>query len=200
MQYSEKEIKIFNAVLELSANGHEVYNLTVQEIATQAGIGKGTIYEYFRTKDQILAMTLIYATNNENLRAKEKLDKTDGFKQKVYMLYDFIIDGINNQFSSYNLIMSIGGIRYIPLSMREYCMEVEIIMNKTKELVQEIVECGFKEGLITAPIDSEYLEIVINANLMSIGKASSMMKNLNTNNDLLKTKEYCYHMLIKSLN
>ena len=45
--YSPKEIAAFRGLLQLAAGGNCFSNIKVQDIATAAGIGKGTLYEYF---------------------------------------------------------------------------------------------------------------------------------------------------------
>lgn len=48
--YSPKEIAAFRGLLQLAAGGNCFSNIKVQDIATAAGIGKGTLYEYFSRK------------------------------------------------------------------------------------------------------------------------------------------------------
>ena len=47
--------KIFQGVLSLAQQGVPMYEVKVQAIATAAGLGKGTLYEYFSSKEEILA-------------------------------------------------------------------------------------------------------------------------------------------------
>ena len=43
--YTEKQQKIFGAVLDLAKQGENLYTVKVQDIATAAGGGKGTLHE-----------------------------------------------------------------------------------------------------------------------------------------------------------
>ena len=58
--YSPKEIAAFRGLLQLAAGGNCFSNIKVQDIATAAGIGKGTLYEYFSSKEDILSCTMLY--------------------------------------------------------------------------------------------------------------------------------------------
>lgn len=50
-----KELKILDAAAELIAeNQNAVHTLRVADIAHRAGVGKGTVYEYFSSKEEIL--------------------------------------------------------------------------------------------------------------------------------------------------
>lgn len=57
---SEKEKAIYMAVAELMNEGANLNALTVSEITGRAGIGKGTAYEYFADKDEMIAKALFY--------------------------------------------------------------------------------------------------------------------------------------------
>ena len=43
------------AVFRLLARGEKMYSVTVQQIAEEAGIGKGTVYEYFTSREEIIS-------------------------------------------------------------------------------------------------------------------------------------------------
>lgn len=57
---SPKKAAIYQAVLELFEEGADLGSLTVSEITARAGIGKGTAYEYFTDKEEMIAKALFY--------------------------------------------------------------------------------------------------------------------------------------------
>jgi len=58
--YPPKVRAMYEAVLELFASGRELSTLKVSEITSKAGIGKGTAYEYFSTKEEIIVGAIEY--------------------------------------------------------------------------------------------------------------------------------------------
>ena len=48
----EREIALYEAALRLIARGVSPAAMKVQQIADEAGIGKGTVYEYFASKEE----------------------------------------------------------------------------------------------------------------------------------------------------
>ena len=54
MQYLNKREKILDAMQQLMTTA-DTRSITVSEIAQKAGIGKGSIYYYFPSKNDILA-------------------------------------------------------------------------------------------------------------------------------------------------
>lgn len=51
---------IYQAVFELFEKGADLNSLTVSEITKKAGIGKGTAYEYFTDKEEMIARAIFY--------------------------------------------------------------------------------------------------------------------------------------------
>lgn len=67
MDYSEKQILIFDGVMTLLREGRPVHELKVADITESAGIGKSTAYEYFTSKEEIIREALAYHLR-ENFR------------------------------------------------------------------------------------------------------------------------------------
>ncbi len=59
-EYQPKEQAIYQAVLALFEDGADINNITVSEITGRAGIGKGTAYEYFSGKEEMIAKAFLY--------------------------------------------------------------------------------------------------------------------------------------------
>lgn len=60
MQEKEKKEKVYSAVLELFKEGKNIKDIKVSEIADRAGIGKGSIYMYFKSKDAVIVDAVKY--------------------------------------------------------------------------------------------------------------------------------------------
>ena len=59
-EYLPKEKAVYRAGIELFEEGADINNLTVAEITGRAGIGKGTAYEYFSGKEEMIAKAFFY--------------------------------------------------------------------------------------------------------------------------------------------
>ncbi|GFI65061.1 hypothetical protein IMSAG185_00654 [Lachnospiraceae bacterium] len=55
-----KVLGMYRAVVELIEEGADIAGLRVSTITDRAGIGKGTAYEYFETKEEIVACAMVY--------------------------------------------------------------------------------------------------------------------------------------------
>ncbi len=59
-QLAPKVKATYQAIVQLFREGIDLNNLTVSEITGKAGIGKGTVYEYFSNKEEMIAGAIFY--------------------------------------------------------------------------------------------------------------------------------------------
>jgi AcrR family transcriptional regulator len=67
-------------------------NLTIATIAKAAGIGKGTFYEYFKSKEALLFELVNLLLQEYNIRMEEKLARLSTTRQKVKVFADFFYE------------------------------------------------------------------------------------------------------------
>ncbi len=116
-----------------------IKNLTIAEIAKTAGVGKGTIYEYFKNKDEIVfeIITLFIDQHQNRLRdiiAEEKSTKTK--------LYDFLallhLESEKEHLKLYR--------EFIAISLQSATPEMVAFSTKCHisfvETVQELIQVG----------------------------------------------------------
>ena len=64
----------------------------VIDIAEQAGIGKGTVYEYFKSKDDILMELVSTYVKTEFLKLGERVSALPTFRDRLLTLIKFEFD------------------------------------------------------------------------------------------------------------
>ena len=79
-----------------------IKNLTVAQVAQVAGIGKGTIYEYFETKDDIVfeIMNIHVEENHKQFLETIKTIKTT--KEKIFLCFKFVLDDSEENLRHFN--------------------------------------------------------------------------------------------------
>jgi len=70
-----------------------INNLTIEKVAKTAGIGKGTVYEYFKNKDDIVFEILNILMNKHNQEKEKKLLEVVSTKEKVKVFFSFFYNG-----------------------------------------------------------------------------------------------------------
>lgn len=66
--------------------------VTISELAKAAGVGKGTIYEYFCSKEDIVFEIVAVMLTEYDMEKREKLEKTTSTKEKIEIFFDFFYD------------------------------------------------------------------------------------------------------------
>ena len=66
-----------------------INDLTIAQIAKTAGVGKGTIYEYFKNKEDIVFEIVNILIQERNIKVEEDLAKVQTTKEKVKLFSRF---------------------------------------------------------------------------------------------------------------
>ncbi|MBN2260153.1 MAG: TetR/AcrR family transcriptional regulator [Clostridiales bacterium] len=169
--YKEKEILVFQAAWELfSEKGfHET---KISEIAKKAGIGKGTIYEYFSSKEELAAGMIIFNLENAHQELMISISEVESPEDKMRAIGESDIkQGMG--------IMKTMKILQMVENFDKEAIKVNVfdIMNKRFVLIGEIIAEGIAKGVFN-------LNNPINGALMFIGTMNNalMVSNFTENN------------------
>ena len=120
-------------------------NLTVAQVAKKAGIGKGTVYEYFENKDDIIFEIIniqIAAHHSAFVKAVKELETT---REKIELFFDFVLnDGEENMknFNGYREFLSTV-LAEDNLKMKEFnCDKNEFFRGEIFKIFTEGIEKG----------------------------------------------------------
>lgn len=91
-EYSEKEKAIFKGIMDLLNQGHRIHELKVSDIAAAAGIGKGTVYEYFSTKEEILRQAVSYYVYKEFEAFSSLINNQFRFEEIIYRILNHTVE------------------------------------------------------------------------------------------------------------
>ena len=199
-RYSEKEISVFNGVLSLCKEGKKIYNITVQEIATAANMGKGTLYEYFSSKEDIIINAVVYFLWQDTAAAQEISAMDIPFKSKVFRLYDLLLNSIDNGFAMISRLVISGDVVDIPQLISRHSEYVQCAVAKRNSIIMDILHSGEKEGVISLEFDREYIKMAIKANLGCIACCQQVSQSNESVCQIEQKKETAYTLLLKSLN
>ena len=83
---------MFEAVIGYVHEKIDPGSLTVQDITARAGVGKGTAYEYFSSKEELIALALFFDYGLRILELQELLEQKKNFEEKMLGLLDWLHD------------------------------------------------------------------------------------------------------------
>lgn len=190
---TDKRTAIFEAILSLSLEGNSPETLTVSQIAQRAGIGKGTVYEYFPSKEAMFTAAAGYSITREVAEVKERIPLNQGFYTAVTTAMTAIRDAVRNKFSLFRFFSDVA---YFEMNrfLQGEGLTPGSIEATIREEVSQILALGEKEGLFSREHPEEYqflcLMSAISAYLISI-HSGQLSESL--------AMDYAYQMLLKSL-
>ena len=83
---SEKELLLYQAVIELLDEGMEVHQIKVSDITNRAGVGKGTAYEYFDSKEEIIVCALLYEIRTVTEQASHQIQTCPDLETQIHRM------------------------------------------------------------------------------------------------------------------
>ena len=140
-----KKIALMEAVTRLITEGHDIRDMTVSDIARVANIGKGTVYEYFESKQQLIVKSFEYLSQEVMFKIYEDVVKLEGFYEKLEKFWN-VIENI------YAQVIAIGRTVMQNTEMRFFdkTQGTDIIFStpNAKLILSDIIEEGIKEGVL----------------------------------------------------
>ncbi len=181
----EKKQEILKAAMKMFAqNG--VIKTKMTDIATAAGIGKGTIYEYFRSKEDIFAEAYSHIFMDTENRIAEILESPLPPEEKLRMFMKVTIaeflEGDGGEFAGIMMSFWSEGVR----NKNERIMEIidlKKIYSEFRLMISGILDEGIKNGhfrmmnthltasVIIGAMDGILLQFIMDRNVFSPGKA-----------------------------
>ncbi len=194
---SGKERKIYQSVMMLLQEGRDINTLTVSEITEKAGIGKGTAYGYFKSKEEMVENAVLYGIFQCITAVSEAVSGKSTFQGKfmeVLKWMDKIFFEHHVSVILYQLTKS---------SMKCSCLPDDAGKKYLEERIQRMVDTGIHDGTLKKDYAREYQQYMI---MSSIG-AFWMFLNQEESQDRYQNQEnrerfkaYLYRCLVSNLN
>lgn len=198
-EYTEKEIVIFNGLIGLIKDGANPYSIKVSDIAKAANIGKGTIYDYFDSKEEAISKALIFSINNELEMASTRIKSIESFKNMFYEVLNIISESMHNNLSTVNILLTSGGMYDFYEYMADVNPNIKRCMTVIDTLIAQILESGYKDGTIKRNENYYYQSSVVRGVIASFS-GYFRIRELHPNVSEDEAKDCAYKMLIKALN
>ena len=154
-----KKEKIFEGVMCLARGGADLRLVTVQQIADAAGIGKGTLYEYFSSREEIIAATLVHAVELELARVRAEFDDGKTFDAGLRCLCELAVRCADNSAVGMQFLLT-GAHSQGDRPLCGFFSQSEAYVNG---LLMRLARRAVREGLAPAEIDEGYAVFALRA-------------------------------------
>jgi AcrR family transcriptional regulator len=158
---SKKDIrKKIISVAKILLNKKDYHEVVMEEIAKSAGVAKGTIFFYFKTKENFVK-EIFKSELEEVISMIDDVAKKDlPAIEKLRLLYDKYADNVSKNIHLFMMLRK--------EMVREDC-KIHSLMNKEYKKIAEkiipIVEQGYKEGVLKKytedPLSSEIITSMV---------------------------------------
>ena len=200
LETNEKVLAMYRAVWSLIDEGCDIYRLKVSDITERAGIGKGTAYEYFRSKEEILERAVRYDSLLQYRRLCEGLEKQETLKDSVNTVFDWMEENIRRR----RFVIQFTKMRkehQEKQNSRFECMDDTKgqMLGEFRHLLEIMVEKGRHEGCISPEIPDQL------ACMELLGRFTAFyfyifFEKAELREEIRKTKDFLYGNIIKSLS
>ena len=127
-----------------------IYNSRIEEVAAAAGIGKGTVYEYFRSKEELISAALRYEMETFANAVKNSADREGSVRDKLKAMVETVM--LHHQQNCHKMLdinpTTIGG------SMKDLKALFLEQNDRWLKWMEEIIGAGVDAGEIR-PVDSQ---------------------------------------------
>ena len=153
------------------------HEATVDDIAIAAGVAKGTIYLYYRSKREIYFEALKFGIASLNQAIVKKVEAASGAEQKIRTLIASKITYCDEHRDFFNIYYSeLGKIPIHPAAMDEefkvfYLQQANLIESILKRGMREKVVCNLQAGR-TAFAISDIIRGVVTLRILGWSKAT----------------------------
>lgn len=89
-QVPQKVRQMYEAVIQMMEEGTDASSMRVSTITERAGIGKGTAYEYFDSKEELVACAVVYQIKWMFDWLKSTLEEKENFQEQFSFLTEMI--------------------------------------------------------------------------------------------------------------
>lgn len=197
----EKVLAMYQAVIELVRDGADVNSMKVSDITARAGIGKGTAYEYFSSKEEIITNALAFDVLSKRNELAEIVDGQGNFAEKVERIFDYLEKKFCESQTFCMLVrISTGSYEMSEALRTEYeRVHADISCGKLEEIMDRLVSQGVQEGVIKEE-NLMFQRMAFGAQI--IAYASYLMavnKGKHIEASPARAKKFVYESLVKSL-
>ncbi len=200
----QKVLLMYQAVAGMLKEGADIRSIKVSDITTRAGIGKGTAYEYFSSKEALIVMALDYDVRNKQEMLAQIIGGKASFKEKIMRILDYMEEHFG-EIQTFCVLLKIGtGAYEVPEALRrEYDRtRADRKCRQTDELIDMLIAQGRREGVVRQ--ENVYLDrMAFGAQLIVFAAYMVKRQREPEKGDLPdsdEVKRFIYEAVVKSLN
>lgn len=163
----DKVKAMFEAVMEMLHEGADLGSCKVSDITQRAGIGKGTAYEYFESKEDIIVAAVVYTMKKiENWLIATILSK-DTFELQIKALLDLIDEKIKESECVVRFLHMTTDPSVIGCKLRSHVCTEENKGVQGTVILRGMIETGIHNQELREDLPLEYMEMTVYSKVLA---------------------------------
>jgi len=136
--HPKREKMFAAAIVKFSKKGTSA--TTMQEIAEEAGIGKGTLYRYFKNKEDLISSLIKFGLNDVLEKVKKEIAKLDDPIKKIEQIITVQLNFYKNHGEFHKFLT-----REVWGHKLKFKYEIKEIMDKYTEIIENVIIEGIEQ-------------------------------------------------------
>ena len=182
---SPKVLLLYKAVMDYLYEGVDVNTLKISDITGKAGIGKGTAYEYFASKEEVICGGILYYVARFLDGVQEELEQKTNFEDSLQYLMDVLEQNLNERGCFIRVVHLLMGNSQISVCLQEAIQkgDVELPLVILDKMVQKAMERGeiTKEYPVSYVVYTVCARILTYATLLDVKDHERPLYNVSVN-------------------
>jgi len=188
---TDKVIALYHAVEDFVAEGADLSGVRVGDIAARAGIGKGTTYEYFASKEELVVKAMVYLVGTMTKRIINNMEKQDTFHDKFMLLLEEMEEKVKQRACILKYFHMLGDLNLCEQMQRLLLVSDEAAKANPMRIIRYLLEEGRKEGIIGGDYSQSYMETVMFSKVIGfVVYVDNVFGNKDCENDVMKQNIY----------
>lgn len=171
-EHPQKVLAIYEAVGRLIASGRDMEKLTVSDITREAGIGKGTAYEYFESKEEIMGAAICFQMHKSVTAINEKMAEATTLRELLDLIIKWSEKGLSSNIIYCFLKLQMnrtGGAEELQKKADQMAAARDRFIDRTADI---LLQTGIREGVIEPQKDMDYARMVMAMLLVTLVETS----------------------------
>lgn len=152
-----KVLMMYEAVQQLVGEGQSVQDIRVSSITERAGIGKGTAYEYFDSKEEILVGAFIYYVRRLAEDMYRELSGLGSLREQVNYIFDELDKESQKKYCFIHFVHEVTDNSKFGRMVKERLQGGFKADNFAEFLFGDLIKQGIARGDINPDIPMDYL-------------------------------------------
>lgn len=180
-----KVLRMYDAVIRLIEEGEDASGIRVSTITDRAGIGKGTAYDYFDTKEDIVACAVVFHIRRIFNLLEQELQKQETFEKQLSWLLEEMGRESNRKYCFIRMVHILTDNSDFSRQVRQKMMSNSFRRYHPVNVFGRILQQGVDKGELRGDLPIEFMVYTIFSGLLTY------MLSIST--------EECFHVSPKTM-